>query len=144
MATRTDRQQATIEDVLGPLGAAVMRVVWTQGRSTVQSVLDALNAERQRRLAYTTVMTILSRLFERGLLVREKAGRSYVYVPANDEAAVVEAVSRRAVDDLLARFGTTALRQFAERLADADAETRDRVLELAGRRGPGGPATGER
>lgn len=121
-----------------------MRVVWTQGRSTVQSVLDALNAERQRRLAYTTVMTILSRLFERGLLAREKAGRSYVYVPADDEAAVVEAVSRRAVDDLLARFGTTALRQFAERLADVDAETRDRVLELAGRRVPGGPATGER
>lgn len=143
MAARTERQQASIEDVLGPLGAAVMRVVWAQGRSTVQSVLDTLNAGRQRHLAYTTVMTILSRLFERGLLVREKAGRSYVYAPANDEAAVVEASSRRAVDDLLARFGTTALRQFAERLADVDAETRDRVLELAGRRVSGGPATGD-
>lgn len=144
MAARNDRQQATIEDVLGPLGAAVMRVVWAQRQSTVQSVLDALNADRQRRLAYTTVMTILSRLFERGLLVREKTGRSYVYVPADDETSLIEAISRRAVDDLLARFGTTALRQFAERLADADAETRDRVLELAGRRGTGGSPTGKR
>ena len=126
-----DARQAAIEDVLGPLGGAVMRLALVQQRCTVQSVLDALNAERSRSLAYTTVMTIMSRLFERGLLVREKTGRSYVYVPVSDEAGLVEAVSQRAVDELIARFGTTALRQFAERLADADVDTRERILELA-------------
>jgi Predicted transcriptional regulator len=125
-----------IEDVLGPLGAAVMRTVWAQGESSVSSVLDTLNAERPRPLAYTTVMTIMARLFERGLLEREKQGRQYVYRPASDEHALLETLSGRAVDDLLARYGTTALHQFAQRLAGADPELRDRILELASRRRP--------
>lgn len=112
-----------------------MRVAWSQRRATVQTVVDALNADRTRALAYTTVMTIMTRLFERGLLTREKLGRHYVYVPASDEAVLVETLTARAVDDLLARFGTTALRQFAQRLADTDNETLERILALARGRG---------
>ena len=123
-----------IEDVLGPLGAAVMRVVWAQGESSVSTILEVLNAERERPLAYTTVMTIAVRLFERGLLEREKRGRQFVYTPANDEPALLERMSGREVDQLLARYGTTALRQFAARLADVDPQLRSRILALARRR----------
>lgn len=123
-----------IEDVLGPLGAAVMRVVWARGEASVGTVTDALNAERGRPLAYTTVMTIMVRLFERDFLRREKRARGYVYRPAGDESALIETLSRRAVDELLARYGTTALRQFADRLADADPDLRARIVELASRR----------
>ena len=125
-----------IEDVLGPLGAAVMRVVWAQGSASVSSVVDALNAERARPLAYTTVMTVMARLFERGLLERERTGRQYIYRPASDEHALLETLSGRAVDQLLARYGTSALAQFAQRLADAEPELRDRILDLASRREP--------
>ena len=127
-------REPAIEDVLGPLGAAVMRVVWAQGESSVSSVVDALNAQRPRPYAYTTVMTIMARLFERGLLGREKRGRQFMYHPASDERALLETLSARAVDRLLARYGTTALRQFAARLADADPELRSRILTLAKRR----------
>lgn len=37
-------------------------------------------------LAYTTVLTILSRLYDKGMLVRHRAGRGYAYAPARDEA----------------------------------------------------------
>jgi predicted transcriptional regulator len=130
----TTPREPAIEDVLGPLGAAVMRVVWSQGESSVSSVVQTLNAPGRRPHAYTTVMTIMGRLFERGLLAREKNGRQYVYRPTSDEGAVLESLSARAVDELLARYGTTALRQFAARLADADPELRGRVLALARRR----------
>ena len=137
MATsRSERgsPEPSVENVLGQLGAAVMRVVWTQGEATVGTVVDALNAEPRRPLAYTTVMTILVRLFERGFLTREKRGRQYVYRPAAEESELLETLSGRAVDELLARYGTSALRQFADRLADADPDLRAQILQLAGRR----------
>ncbi|MBI3746301.1 MAG: BlaI/MecI/CopY family transcriptional regulator [Chloroflexi bacterium] len=129
-----DPRDPAIEDVLGPLGAAVMRIVWSQRESSVASVVDALNADRGRPLAYTTVMTILVRLFERGLLAREKRGRQFVYRTGGEESALLEELSARAVDDLLARYGSAALRQFAVRLADADPALQRRVVDLAKRR----------
>lgn len=133
-ANERDPRDPAIEDVLGPLGAAVMRVVWSQRESSVTTVVGALNADRDRPLAYTTVMTILVRLFERGLLAREKRGRQFVYRSTGDERALLEELSARAVDDLLARYGSTALRQFAARLADVDPELQSRVIDLAKRR----------
>lgn len=111
-----------------------MRIVWSQRESSVTTVVDAVNADRDRPLAYTTVMTILVRLFDRGLLDREKQGRQFVYRSTGDERALLEELSARAVDDLLARYGTAALRQFAARLPDANPELQRRVAALAKRR----------
>jgi BlaI family penicillinase repressor len=56
--------------------AEVMNVVWSQGTVTVQDVVDAI----PRQLAYTTVMTTMKILEEKGFIVRgEKRGRAYVY-----------------------------------------------------------------
>jgi predicted transcriptional regulator len=62
---------------LGHLEAAVMDVLWESGESSVQSVMRSL----PRRLAYTTVMTTLDRLFKKGLLDRRKADRAFLYSP---------------------------------------------------------------
>jgi predicted transcriptional regulator len=71
---------------LGDLEADVMSVVWEMGKATVQDVQAAL--EPRRALAYTTVMTVMSRLAEKGLLARTKEGRAYVYTAAvNQERA---------------------------------------------------------
>lgn len=126
--------EPAVENVLGPLGAAVMRVVWSRGEATVAAVVDTLNAGRPQPLAYTTVMTILVRLHERGFLVRRKQGRQFVYRPAADESSLLDTLSGRAVDELLSRYGSTAMRHFAERLADADPDLRARIIELASRR----------
>jgi len=64
----------------GPLGRLeneVMEVLWSRGDSRVQDVVETLN----RRLAYTTVMTTLDRLFKKGLLGRRKEDRAFVYSP---------------------------------------------------------------
>lgn len=133
MPTPESRTDATprIEGVLGPLGAAIMRIVWAQGESTVRSVGEKLEVELGRPHAYTTVMTILARLYERGLLDRSKAGRGYVYRPRADEAALLQSMGAKAVDQLLERYGTAALRRFAHHLSDLDPDTRARLLELA-------------
>ena len=71
---------------LGDLEAEIMRVVWDKGRASVAEVQRAL--EPARSSAYTTVMTVMSRLADKGLLSREKEGRAYVYRPAADQASV--------------------------------------------------------
>lgn len=65
---------------LGPLEAEVMRLVWERGEVQVEDVHQALL--RSREIAYTTVMTVMTRLTRKGLLTRERRGRAYLYRPA--------------------------------------------------------------
>lgn len=72
-------------DSVGPgeLEAAVLRCLWASDTPlNPRAVLGRLD----RPLAYTTVMTILSRLWEKGLATRAKVGRAYEYTPTLDEA----------------------------------------------------------
>src|SRR5271156_4928947 len=62
---------------LGPLEFDVMEAIWTFGTSNVRDVVGRL----ERKLAYTTVMTTLDRLFKKGLLEREMTDRAFVYSP---------------------------------------------------------------
>ena len=124
-----------IEGVLGPLGASIMRIVWSQGEGTVRTVAGQLEQETGRQHAYTTIMTILARLSERGLLDRTKVGRGFVYRPHGDEYEVLTAMGERAVDRLLEQYGTAALRRFAHHLSDLDPDLRAQLLDLADRSG---------
>jgi predicted transcriptional regulator len=60
---------------LGPLEEDVMEKVWTIGRANVRDVVNEMN----NRLAYTTVMTTMDRLFKKGLLDREMSERAFIY-----------------------------------------------------------------
>lgn len=64
-----------------------MRVVWRLERGTVEDIRRGL--PRTHRGAYTTVQTVLNRLVERGLLVRAKDGKAFIYAPAVSEAEYV-------------------------------------------------------
>lgn len=66
----------------GELEAAVMERLWSYGRATtVREVLDDLN--RDRALAYTTVMTVMDNLHRKGWLRRQMEGRAYLYEPVS-------------------------------------------------------------
>ena len=65
---------------LTPLGGTemeVLRHVWTLGRATVREIHDRIRDER--RIAYTTVMTVMKNLAEKDYLSYERDGQSYVY-----------------------------------------------------------------
>jgi predicted transcriptional regulator len=67
--------RGTVARWLGQREREVMLVVWQHGTATVLDVSKRLNT----KLAYTTVMTTLDRLFKKGLLQREKKSRAFVY-----------------------------------------------------------------
>jgi predicted transcriptional regulator len=62
-----------------PLELECLKALWVIGQGTVKDVRKLVTEDR--RLAYTTVMTILDRLEKRGSVARRKAGRSFVYTP---------------------------------------------------------------
>ena len=73
----------------------VMDVLWEKGEATVKQVQSALSA--RRKLAYTTVSTLLSRLREKGYVEAEERNFAYVFRPLVGREQVV----RRKLDDLV-------------------------------------------
>ena len=74
-------EQEGLRTSLFDLEAEIMETVWSSGWETF-AVSDVHNIlEKEREIAYTTVMTTVSRLFDKGLLDRHKEGRRYIYVP---------------------------------------------------------------
>jgi predicted transcriptional regulator len=94
------RSRGTLEQEI------VLLLVGAPGAMTPAGVRDALGGE----LAYTTVMTVLSRLAEKGVVVRQRIGRAYAYSAVRDEDEITARQMQRLLDTsedraaVLARF----------------------------------------
>ena len=73
-----------------------MKVVWSRDRATVRDVYEALREKRQ--IAYTTVMTMMRILEEKGYLKKTLVDRAHVYKPAQRRQQVVGAMVRDVLD----------------------------------------------
>jgi predicted transcriptional regulator len=115
------RRQQPLEALLGPLEQDVMDVVWRLGEATVRDVHDRLAADRV--IAYTTVMTTMSRLASKGLLERNTADLAHRYRPAVSR----DHFARSAVGDvlswLLERYPEPAVAYLAGVVGDLDKVT---------------------
>jgi predicted transcriptional regulator len=131
------------QSALGRLELSVMEVLWDQGESDVRAVLKRLD----RRLAYTTVMTTLDRLFKKGMLDRSKLSRSFVYTPkltrlaweqkrAGEVVAGFLAGPEPSRELLLSCFLDVVGEQDAALLDDLEKKIRTKRKELSSRRNP--------
>jgi predicted transcriptional regulator len=84
--------------MLTPLELDIMKAVWRRPPITVREVQEAIRPGRP--LAYTTVMTILDRLYHKGFLTRRLQSRTHHYEPAVDYADVRD----EAVETLIKSF----------------------------------------
>jgi BlaI family penicillinase repressor len=105
---------------LGDAELDVMRALWDLGPSPVRDVMRHLHA-RGRRVAYTTVLTFLTRLEHKGLVASDRSERAYVYRAR---------VSRR-------RVQTSRLRALVSQLYDGAAGELVLHLVQSGRVSPG-------
>ena len=110
--------------ILGPLEGELMEILWRAKRPmTVRAVLEEANRRRARPLAYTTVMTVMTRLAEKGVLARRREGRSYAYDPTAADAAAI------AVRQVVRDFGDSAVAHFVEETR-TDPGLRERLRRL--------------
>jgi BlaI family transcriptional regulator, penicillinase repressor len=119
---------------LGELEQAIMEVLWQRQQATVREVVGAL--PRKPPLAYTTVATVMSRLVEKGLLLRSRSGKVDLYRPVYDSAEFSRRAALAAVQRLVREYGDAALAQFAAVLEQADPE---RIARLRARYQPQAP-----
>ena len=86
---------------LGPTETRLMELAWKHRSLTVKKAIYYLGAKKQ---AYTTIMTVMSRLSEKGLLKRTKEGRSFVYEPAVEREAFIRSRVKTLSDCLRKNF----------------------------------------
>ncbi len=120
--------QAGLTKVLGPLESEIMQVVWMLGRATVAEVHKELQSRQpvRREIAYTTVMTTMSRLAEKNVLHREKPpGQvSFVYAPALGQEEFANMVVKNVLDSLITEYSDPVFRYFVAYAAEANPEQR--------------------
>jgi predicted transcriptional regulator len=93
----------------GELSGLVLEILRQADRPlTPGQVLERLDSAGSRPLAYTTVVTILSRLHDQGIADRFRAGRAYAYQAAADEAQLAGRRMRRLLDAENDRDGVLA------------------------------------
>jgi predicted transcriptional regulator len=86
----------TPHPTLTPQELAIMKVVWRLDKATVRAVYEALREKRP--VAYTTVMTMMKILEEKGFLKKSQVERAHVYRPTRPRQQVVGAMVRDFVD----------------------------------------------
>ena len=105
---------------------AVMDVLWDSGAwLTPREVQAQLPAERS--VEYTTVMTVLARLWKKGRLDRKRDGRAYAYFPLRTRTKY----AAMRMEEILETAGnrSVALAQFAEQLSASERRKLKRILE---------------
>jgi predicted transcriptional regulator len=119
----------TPHPTLTPQELAIMKVVWRLGDATVRDVHDALRARRP--VAYTTVMTMMKILEEKGYLRKTVGERAHVYKPAKPRHQVVGAMVRDFVDRVFDGASDALLVHLAKdsRLTDKQRQTIKRLLD---------------
>ncbi len=111
-----------------------MEQLWTTGEAPVRAVMQALNGRAGRERAYTTYMTIMSRLHRKGMLVRRREGKTDYYAPAYTREEYMALRAESEVAALVDQYGDVALSHFAQQMAGLD-PARRRALQREARKG---------
>ena len=99
---------------LGPLEQEVMDCLWKEKNVSVSEIHQCI--QKKRKIAYTTVMTIMMRLTEKGFLTRKLEGKAYVYSPTKSKEQTTKGVIKKIVDSLVDQYGKEAVSAFTDEL----------------------------
>ena len=109
---------------LGDLERAAMEIVWADGPCTARHVADVL---ADRRLAYTTWLTVLGRLEKKALLRKDASGRAHVYTAVASREDHISVLMQQALGQADDR--EAALQHFARTISPAEADALRAALE---------------
>jgi predicted transcriptional regulator len=113
--------------VLGDLEQDVMNLLWDEAPLAVREVQRRVS---RGKLAYTTLMTTLDRLYKKGLLAREKVGLAFVYRPAIDREEYQRRVVEATVAPLLEASSSAVLAAFVDVAAGISEANLDQLSKL--------------
>ncbi|MBZ5495036.1 MAG: BlaI/MecI/CopY family transcriptional regulator [Acidobacteriia bacterium] len=103
----------------------IMKIIWDLGSATVKEVCIAISL--QKRTAYTTVLTLMGILEEKGVLIHQRCGRAYNYRPLLSRAQA----TRNQVRDVVSRFFDGRPEKLIETVLKSENLTPERLDGLA-------------
>lgn len=90
-----------------------MEIIWKLKSASVRQVLTEIR--KKRKVAYTTVMTVMTRLADKGILRRKfEEGDCYIYKPIQDKESFIAVSSRKMIKNLINEFGEVVVAQFID------------------------------
>lgn len=124
-----DPRKRGLRKLLGELESEIMEAVWRSGETTVRDVHAQLS--RKRELAYTTVMTVMSRLAEKGLLRKRKGeGAALLYEATAGREEFTRLAVGNVLKGLLTDLSAPTMSQFVEMVGEDSDEKLDELAKL--------------
>lgn len=122
---RFNPSSSKLKKILGPLEGDIMEVIWESGPTTVSAVHRELRERKD--IAYTTVMTTMSRLAKKNILHQDKSTASYVYSPALSREEFERYVISDILHALVTDYGDIFVDCLLDEMKDLSPSTRDRL-----------------
>jgi predicted transcriptional regulator len=117
-----------------------LKVLWGRGEATVRDIVDAMNANSAEHggdeLAYTTVLSLLQVMEQKGLVRHQKVGKAYSYLPRVERQSTFRSLAgsflEKVFDGAVAEYLVHALE--SKRLSDAELDELEAMLATARQR----------
>jgi predicted transcriptional regulator len=120
-------RQAPVEQ-LGKLESELMERIWERGETSVRDLYEEISS----RLAYTTVMTTLDRLYKKGILARRAIGRAFYYSPKVSRQAYNQQLTQHLLGIAVEEAGSqqAVLTCFVDYVSESDRKLLDDLDDL--------------
>lgn len=116
--------------VLGELESEIMEIIWNQ-KKVVKSVKDVSEIlKKRRKIAYTTVMTIMTRLVDKGVLVRHFNGPNYLYKPKVTKEQFIAKAVHGIFSSAVSTLGEEVLTHFIKEIQKITPKKRQQLLKI--------------
>ena len=132
----TSTQNPFVPPPLHELEAEVMEVVWERGEVSVREVMRAVNDSAPKDRAYTTYMTILTRLQTKRMLERRRLGKTDHYRATCPRDDYLDLRARTELAAVVDQYGEVALTHIARQMATLDPQRRRALQRLAREKRP--------
>lgn len=113
---------------LGELEKQIMDIVWQEKHCSVREVLTKI--QEDKKLAYTTVATILQRLYDKGLLSRREDKLGYIYSAKVTREKYSKFIAKTFLRKFIDSYGETAIASFADSVDSLSKDKRKYFLKL--------------
>lgn len=115
--------------ILGELESEIMSTVWESHEPiSIRYVTDILRVKR--KIAYTTIMTIMVRLVEKGLLKRTSEGKAYRYQAVYSKEKFLNNITKQIIKNFVSSFGETAVASFVQEINKIPDDKKQKLLKM--------------
>jgi len=112
----------------GELEMQVLDILWQDGNCSISDIFEKLKLKR--KIAYTTIATVLQRLYNKGQVDREERANHYIYTSHFNKKTYSLRLIKNFLNGLMNNFGDVAITSFAESLDSLPKKKREYLLKL--------------